>query len=260
MAQQETGPLTPHAFFNIVPSYKGLALHPFVRQRVIPALEKTHPREMSMFKQKYMRNIVNAKLSSLEKQSRVYSLAIWEMMNLSIKHRGADRGLSFGLFSGGAYRYYVWDNLSKNFYPSQGFEFDLPLAYKPEPLDRPHDGEVHFKGKLSSATRGGGSYLALRLYFHVGDEKERRDPGETRQSENVGIVCEVPYFFLRSDRYETFQNQEVMQRLLETFGLREERMDMDLDFIPTDELGESTFLSESPATVIGNDYMTVYIR
>jgi hypothetical protein len=250
--------LIPHAFFTfrLKPD---IAKHPFVRKRVIPALEKTHAKQLALLKQKYKKRLANAKLSEGELTTRVWSLALNDIVVHYCNLQGKDRYLSFGLFSGGAHQFIVWDNYSKALYPTDNFSFDLPFSNDPDVGLFEENNQVFLRGKLATTFRDGERYSVLKIYFYVVDKSEKREPGETTISSNVGILCEIPYFFLRSDRYETLQDTETTNKLLEMFELKRDDNNFEpLDFIPTDELGESYGISTW--LEIGNDYAGVTIR
>lgn len=251
--------LTPNAFFSVVISHADIASHPFVRRRVIPALEKTHPKQLGLLQQKYRKRWTDQKLSSAEFETRVWSVVLYDIVNHYTHRQGDDRSLSFGMFSGGD-TYYVWDNLLKNFYPTDDFSFNLPLSKDSFSGGLyGNDGKVFLRGKLSTTIRNGERFSVFRVYFFVSDSSEDREPGATTISANVGILCEVPYFFLRSDRYNTFQDTTTTNRLLEMFELEKKQDDyMPPDFIPTDELGDM-ITSTSPIQ-IGNKYVSLWIR
>ena len=250
--------LLPHAFFT-VRIKPDIASHPFVRKRVIPALEKTHVKRVALLKQKYKRRLSTAKLAEAELYSKVWYAIINEMVTHYSTLLGKDRGLTFGLFSGGAHQFMVWDNHHKSLYPTDNFDFNLPFSDDPDSSLFEEDNQVFLRGKLATAFRDGQRYSVLKIYFYVVDTAEKRDPGATTISKNVGILCEIPFFFLRSDRYETLQDEGTTNQLLELFELKREDNDFSPpDFIPTDELGE--MYGASSWIEIGNDYASVNIR
>lgn len=242
--------LIPEAAFNIRIK-DGLQKHPFVRKRVIPALEKTHAKQITLLKQKY----------KSEREDFIWFHIFRDLVKHYTTLLGKDRGLSFFLLRGGAFQHVVWDNLNKALYSDDSFSFDLPLHNNPGGGVLDEDNQVSLRGKLSTAIRNGERYAVLKIYFYVHDSKIEfaRQPGDTTVSKNVGLLCEVPYFFLRSDRYNTFQDTDITNKLLDMFELKKEDPgNMDLDFIPTNELGES--YGSSFGTEIGNDCVGVYIR
>jgi hypothetical protein len=250
--------LVPHAFFSIHLE-ENIAKHPFVRKRVIPALEKTHTKQVSILKQKYKKRLSNAKLSDTELNNKIWYFVLNEMIIHYSNLLGKDRGLTFGLFGGGAHNFIVWDNHHKSLYPTNDFSFNLPFSTESEYTTFEDNDEVFFRGKLATAYRDGERYSVLKIYFYVVDNSEKRDPGETTVSGNVGILCEVPFFFLRNDRYETFQDHDTTNQLLELFELKKDDTDYSPpDFIPTDEIGES--YGSSSWLEIGNDYAGVNIN
>jgi hypothetical protein len=252
--------IVPNAFFTIRLK-QTVASHPFIRKRVIPALEKTHTKQVALLKQKYKKRFVNAKpkLSEAELSNWVWSAVLNDIVTHYATLQGKDRYLSFGLFSGGAHQFIVWDNYSKALYPTDNFSFDLPFSSDPDVGLFEEDDQVFLRGKLATAFRDGERYSVLKIYFYVVDTSEKREPGATTISSNVGILCEIPYFFLRSDRYETLQDTETTNKLLEMFELKRDDNNFEpLDFIPTDELGESYGISTW--LEIGNDYAGVTIR
>ncbi len=253
-----TDSLIPHAFFTIRLK-SDIAKHPFVRKQVIPALEKTHAKQVATLKLKYKKRLTNAKLGESELNDKVWSLVLNDIVIHYSNLLGKDRGLSFGLFGGGAHHFMVWDNHHKSLYPTNDFSFNLPIGNESEYSTLEENGDVFLRGKLATAIRDGERYSVLKIYFYVIDNSEKRDPGETTVSRNVGILCEIPFFFLRNDRYETLQDENTTSQLLELFELKKDDTDYSPpDFIPTDELGES--YGYSSWLEIGNDYAGVAIR
>ena len=252
--------LTSHAFFSIRLK-QDVAKHPFVRKRVIPALEITHTKQVATLKQKYKKRLASVKTTETELDNRVWFGILNDMVTHYSSLLGKDRGLAFGLLSGGAHQFIIWDNHQKALYPNDNFSFDLPFSNDPDVGLFEEDNQVFLRGKLSTAIRNGQRYSVLRIYFYVVDTSEKRDPGETAISKNVGILCEVPFFFLRSDRYETLQDENATNQLLELFELKKDDTDYSPpDFIPTDELGEMIG-GVGPAWIeIGTDYAGVNIR
>jgi len=234
--------------------------HPFVQKRVIPALEKTHPKQISLLKAKYKKRYINSNIKGEELEEHIWYGIFIDLLKHYTTLAGADRGLYFGLFSGGASQHIVWDNLKKNLYPTDNFDFDIPFSKDPNISSFAENNEVFFRGKIATSYRDGARYSVLKIYFYVQDNHEKRDVGDTTISTNVGILCEIPYFFLRSDRYKTFQDENATNALLELFELEKDKdiRPFDLDFIPTDELGE--MYHNSTGTDIGNEYAGVYIQ
>ena len=250
--------LVPDALFSIRVNNK-IYKHPFVQKRVVPALEKTHTKQIALLKQKYKKRFANnSQIAASELDTWIWFGIINEMVSHYVTVKGKDRGLSFFLFSGGAYQHVVWDNLNKSFYPTNNFSFDLPFSNDPDVSLFEEDNQVSLRGKVATAYRDGQRYSVLKIYFYVGDTSEKRDPGSTSISKNVGILAEIPYFFIRSDRYDTFQDTDTTDQLLSLFELKKDDRDFSPpDFIPTDELGE--MYHNTMSIDIGNDYVGVYV-
>ncbi len=252
--------LTPHAFFSIRLKLD-IGNHPFVRKRVIPALERTHAKQVATLKQKYKKRFASLYSTESELDNRIWFGILHDLVTHYSSLQGKDRDLAFGLLSGGAHQFMVWDNHQKSLYPTDNFSFELPFSNDPDVGLFEEDDQVFLRGKLSSATREGQRYSVLRIYFYVVDTSEKRDPGETVISKNVGILCEIPFFFLRSDRYETLQDNSTTNKLLELFELKKDDTDYSPpDFTPTDELGEMIGGVGATWIEIGTDYAGVTIR
>ncbi len=251
--------LIPNAFFGIGLK-SGIAQHPFVKERVIPALQKTHAKQISVLSQARRKQMVG--LSGTELENRVWFAVLNDMYKHYATLNGQDRFLDFCLFSGGADRFIVWDNYNKRLDPSNGFSFRLYFSDDQScGVGYDKDGTVSLRGKLSTTIRDGQKYSVLRVYFYVEDHTEKRDPGATSISKNVGLLCEVPYFFLRHDRYETLQDKDTTNILLEMFELKlEDNNFSPPDFIPTDELGDSTYDGSRSYFEVENDYASVRIN
>jgi len=251
--------LVADAFFNIRIK-SDIYKHPFVKKRVIPALEKTHAKQVTLLKQKYKKRLANSKLTAAELDEHIWYGILLDLLRHYTTLSGKDRGLSFGLFSGGAFQHIIWDNNKKALYPANNFEFDIPFSKDPNIGIFAEDNEIFFRGKLATAYREGERFSVLKIYFYISDNSEKRDVGATTISKNVGILCEVPSIFLRSDRYLTLQNTQLTNQLLELFELEKDKdfTQPDLDFIPTDELGE--MYNTATGFDIGNKYAGVYIQ
>jgi hypothetical protein len=247
------------SFFSININSNNIHHHPFVINRIIPALEKAHPKSIAALKQKVKKKLTTNGCSSDKIADLLWGQVLTEAISLTIKKLGEDRNLSFGLMTTSDGQTLVWDRLFKSLYSCDSFSFSIPLL-RSNYVDYfgDEDGAVYLRGSHSTANRNGQSYSVIRIYFYIHDVKEHREPGEKKISENVGLLCELPYFFVRSDRYETFSDSEVTNKLLDLFELKKPDNDLFLDFIPTNELGDMT--SGRQWVEIGNDFVTFNIN
>jgi hypothetical protein len=249
--------IVSHAFFSVSIG-KDVYQHPFVRDRVIPALKETHKTEILSIVRRNKPFITGMNKPKEELENLLWFNVLSEVIRDSIKKFGDDRGLGFGLLGGGASNYLIWDNLYKNLYPSFDFSFSLPLLTDDKNHYGYNDGTVYLRGAQSTAYRNGQRISVIRIYFYH-DIHEKRDVGAETISTNVGLLCEVPFFFLRSDRYETFADEDATNNLLDLFELTKSNLfDSPLDFIPTNELGDMTH--DASPVVIGNNFASLNIR
>ena len=251
----QTDNLVPQSFFSVSISNENIQHHPFVKRRVIPALEKTHAPQISALKLKYRKRMARSKLSPSELEDKAWGFVIWELVNHYLQLQGTDRMLRFGLLAGGGHTYIIWDNHQKSLYASNEFRFSVLLANKDEGFE--DDDDVSLRGKLSFAVRDGKRYPVLKIYFYVHQMLDGRQADATDPSPNVGLLCELPYFFIRHDHYETLNNAAATENFLELFELTKEDNDLEIDFIPTDELGEMAYYDRFVR--IGNKYVTITI-
>ena len=155
----------------------------------------------------------------------------------------------------------MWNGIFHSLYPCEKFSFSIPLlSSNHNNYFSDEDGEVYLRGSHSTANREGVAYSVIRIYMYVHDSSEQREVGATTISANVGLLCEIPYFFIRSDRYETFANKAVTTNLFNLFGIKEDNLfsNYDFDFTPTDELGD--IINPWQHLAIGNEFVTFHIK
>jgi hypothetical protein len=248
--------LEPNTFFSIVVHYEAIAKDSFVRKAVIPELRRllgdsAYRSELAMLKK-------NKHLSSKpdhELRELAWGLVISHLIEKAVKTHSNTGSLRFGLLgtAPSLNQALLWDEASKSLskMPESGTDL-FSLSLVDESATYYLFDDVKLKGRFVLSENGDGKTLVLKVYFYT--------PGiHGKDVQQVGILCELPYPFLRADRDALLARKAEADQLLDEFALKFNKYYEGHDDWYEDELGETQMSGGNMQIAIGNDLVSIYV-
>ena len=244
---------------NISINYmKPLFNHPFFKNEVIPHLKKHIPEKEIAIVRKSLKK-KGWKMSDEELEEHA-------LMTFFEKQTGKELWkifqFSFVIFNAGSRNNeIVWNNYEKGFQEKAEFEV---LLFEPENTEKSgwrKDGSVFLKGGWVTEKRDEERYSVFKVYLYIYDYNHKLEmPWEFNpKNYKVGLLAEIPYQFLRYDRWDIYNNKQYSEKLLTIFNIKKlENMHEPGGPGVANEIGKEGLTSQ-PGFTVGNEYVEFWL-